>query len=181
MEVNNNFVALELPGITERIRTRWAAVQKAEPTLSRAKFAERHHLRQQSFNDWLNGVQPSLDGLKRLAGAFEVSWQWLLLGDDAAGTRPSVTTEARAEDSDVEQLAAHAREQFANVLARLDDGNRTQIVKHLTDQITLLAKLAAALAPTHTSAVPAPDRSAARASDAKESRRPIRRASAGGR
>lgn len=75
-------MALELPGITERIQECWERVRRDRPGLSRAKFAEEKKLRQQSFNDWLNGVQPELDGLQRAAGAFGVPWQWLAVGDE---------------------------------------------------------------------------------------------------
>lgn len=64
----------------------------------------------------------------------------------------------RVEDRDVESLAAHARREFADLLHRVEDGERAKIVGHLKDQISLLARLAAALAQSDERTVGKPTR-----------------------
>jgi transcriptional regulator with XRE-family HTH domain len=83
--------------------------------------------------------RPRGEHLFRLAETLQVDAEWLLRGGDDV---------ARADDQEVEALAAHARREFADLLARLHDGDRTQIIRHLKDQITMLAQLAKFMAST---------------------------------
>lgn len=109
---------------------------------NQSDFARLHRFSQPQVSRWLRGSIPERKSdRERLARVLGLrSFEDLLVEQPAAPPRRRARA-AVALDPDVEAIADDARREFSEVLRHLDKAQRQRVVRHLREQIALLAEL----------------------------------------